>query len=656
MINILKKLFFGKNNTNVDSPESPSSQRGVLTVIPYPDGREYIGEVDGTIPHGRGKMTFPTGNVYEGEFRNGAPNGEMKISLSNGDTYEGEMKDGLKCGKGKYVWASGEVYIGEWADDKRNGQGQLTTPSGIVYSRKKKNSYLTGYGTETHPDGYKFEGVFESSKKVKGKESLPSGDVYEGPFQDNMAHGYGKECLVDGSVYEGYFENGQYNGHGTLITNDGIKYEGTFINGFIQNDKESFTKTEGTEKPLPLTDVIVSTWKNLDAEIIAPYLSDTFRYNSAWISNTITGKDEYLSYLRKKFETIKKSGDCPSVDVIDENGFSFPHLKQIGTGSDSILAYWQVKGKINRMFMRPTIKLNIVPKEKWGDFAKAYQDNLYLSYQTAGKSIQEYVSENGQKLPEFSWLQTNLTNPAFQHLCFRYQTYIFSVIIGLHGFETKEGKQIDGIIVSEQDYSNLIRESNDNNLIPCICPIAARPLLPLIDKPCLIHALTGDYISLDNLLPQKQVPMSKWEINSMGVQTVMQYIEKENGKINSYCDVVGIEPQIWFERNGRTSYVIVRSIPVGYRKHKFEINHNLLLRLSEYDGYFADVQFASSSAILFDENGIRVPLGKRDGDEDVWMWRGDSFYCHFIGLQPIEKAIEDNDFIEVIDEPSYDIK
>ena len=359
--------------------------------------------------------------------------------------------------------------------------------------------------------------------------------------------------------------------------------------------------------------------------------------------------------MRKKFETIKKSGDCPSVDVIDENGFSFPHLKQIGTGADSILAYWQVKGKIDRMFMRPTIKLNIVPQEKWGDFAKAYQDNLYLSYQTAGASIQEYVSEKGLELPEFSWLQTNLISPAFQHLCFRYQSYVFSVIIGLHGFETKDGKQIDGIIVSEQDYNNLIRESSNNNLIPCICPIAARPQLPLINKPCLIHAITKDNITLDNLLPQELVPMSKWEINSMGVNMVIQYIEKENGKINSYCDVVGVEPQIWFEKNGRTSYVIVRSNPPGKRKEKFYINHNLLLRLSEFDGYFADVLF-TSSAILFDENGKLVPLSKRYGDEDVWMWRGDSFYCHFIGLQPIEKAIVDNDFIEVIDEPSYDIK
>ncbi len=422
------------------------------------------------------------------------------------------------------------------------------------------------------------------------------------------------------------------------------------------SQRSSSPKLEETEKHLPLIDIIVSTWKKLDADIIASYLSDTFRYNSAWISNTITGKDEYLSYLRKKFETIKRSGDCPSVDVIDENGFSFPHIKQIGTGADSILAYWQVNGKIERMFMKPTIKLNIVPREEWRDFSKAYQDNFYLSYKTAGESIQKYVSEKGLEFPDFSWILINLASPTFQHLCFRYQTYIFSIIIGIHGFETKEEKEIDGIVVSEQDYNKLILESKNNNLIPCICPIAARPQLPLINKLCLIHAITGDYITLENLLPQEQVPMSKWEINSMGVQIVKEHIEKENVKINSYCDVVGIEPQIWFEKNGRSSYVIVRSNPIGKRKEKFGINRNLLLSLKEYDGYFADIQFASSSPILKDENGKIVPLSMRDGDKDVWMWRGDGFHYHFTGLQPIKKAIADNDFIVVVDEPSYDIK
>lgn len=54
-------------------------------------------------------------------------------------------------------------------------------------------------------------------------------------------------------------------------------------------------------------------------------------------------------------------------------------------------------------------------------------------------------------------------------------------------------------------------------------------------------------------------------------------------------------------------------------------------------------------------NGNLVPLGKRHGDEDIWMWRGDSFYCNFTGLQDINKAIENNEFIQVVKKESYDI-
>jgi hypothetical protein len=410
-----------------------------------------------------------------------------------------------------------------------------------------------------------------------------------------------------------------------------------------------------TEKTVSLTDVIVSTWEKLNADIIAPFLSDKFQYNSAWVSNTIAGKEEYLSYLRGKFETIKNSDDRPLVDVIDESGFTFPHLRQPKIESETVIDYTQEKGKITSIFMRPTINLNIVGGEEWTSFAKAYQDNLPLSYKTAGESIQEYVSEKGLESPDFSWIQTNLISLSFQHLCFRYKTNIYSILIGLHGFETKDGKQIEGIVVPERDYTNLLRESENNNLVPCIIPIAARPNIPIVGRLHLIHAKTGEYITLDNVSPQEQVPMSEWEINSMGVQMVLQYLSKENAKINSYVDVVGIEPQIWFEKDGKTSYVIVRSIPVGYRKHKFEINQNLLLRLREFDGYFADVQFTSSSAFLTDENGDLVPLGKRYGDEDIWMWRGDSFYCNFTGLQDINKAIENNEFIQVVKKESYDI-
>lgn len=80
-----------------------------------------------------------------------------------------------------------------------------------------------------------------------------------------------------------------------------------------------------------------------------------------------------------------------------------------------------------------------------------------------------------------------------------------------------------------------------------------------------------------------------------------------------------------------------------------------LQRLSEYDGYFADVQFASSSADLRDDKGNLIPLSKRDGVGDNWMWRGDGFYCNFTGLQEIERAIVDNPFIKVSEDEVYNV-
>lgn len=424
-------------------------------------------------------------------------------------------------------------------------------------------------------------------------------------------------------------------------------------NNSAQTDSKSVSGK--TNEYAFLNDIIVSTWKELDLEKLTPYLSENFSYNSAWISNTINSKEEYLDYLRKKFETIKKNGDRPLVDVVSEGKFLFPCLEQKGIGVKTVVSYVHEDGKIISIFMRPHIELKVVNMEQWNEFAKAYYENLPLSYQTAGQSIQSYISEMGLKYPEFSWIQTNLISPSFQHLCFRYRTNVYSILVAMHGFTSKDGKDIDYVIVSEQDYNNLLRESENNNFIPCIIPIAARPQRPLTVKPYLIHAVTGECICIENQFIQENIPMSDWEINNMGIQTVLRYLKEQNYRITSYCDLVGIEPQIWFENNGKKSYVIVRSIPIGKRKNIFEINGNYMARLTEYDGYFADVLFASSSPILKDEKGDIVPLSKRDGDEDVWMWRGDSFYCTFIGLQDIETAIETNSFIRVCSKDVYDM-
>ena len=68
-----------------------------------------------------------------------------------------------------------------------------------------------------------------------------------------------------------------------------------------------------SEQREAILNVILSTWRNLDADIIAPYLAEDFIYNSVWVLSTMKGKEEYLHYLSGKFNSIRKSGDYPAV-------------------------------------------------------------------------------------------------------------------------------------------------------------------------------------------------------------------------------------------------------------------------------------------------------------------------------------------------------
>ena len=50
---------------------------------------------------------------------------------------------------------------------------------------------------------------------------------------------------------------------------------------------------------------IAKSWNNLDTRFIEKKLSNNFIYKSEWMTNSINGKETYLSYLKLKFEALK---------------------------------------------------------------------------------------------------------------------------------------------------------------------------------------------------------------------------------------------------------------------------------------------------------------------------------------------------------------
>ncbi len=202
----------------------------------------------------------------------------------------------------------------------------------------------------------------------------------------------------------------------------------------------------------------------------------------------------------------------------------------------------------------------------------------------------------------------------------------------------------DGNHVLPQDINNQIRECRNNDMIACTILLDYETYEPLAGGNHLISTETRECISFSER--KDNVVMSTWEINKFGVSIVRNQLRKEGKKIISCCDVQTIEPQIWFEdEHGKRCYVIVNTISGNTPEAvNYKLNQQLLLKLIDYDGYYAEVGVFPSDAIAYDSDGKIVPLSKRDSmtDPKEILYRDRGFYVDFRGLSFIERKAAEN--------------
>ena len=55
----------------------------------FKDGAEYVGELKGKRPHGKGKTVFKNGDIYEGNYVKGKRQGEGTYTFHDGEKYVG---------------------------------------------------------------------------------------------------------------------------------------------------------------------------------------------------------------------------------------------------------------------------------------------------------------------------------------------------------------------------------------------------------------------------------------------------------------------------------------------------------------------------------------------------------------------------------------
>lgn len=257
---------------------------------------------------------------------------------------------------------------------------------------------------------------------------------------------------------------------------------------------------------------------------------------------------------------------------------------------------------------------------------------FFKARQVAGATIQEKFKEFKGKYDEgldFRWVKPELSWPSFDHLTFGYRNQVYSVLVATVR---------NGILsLTEKEVDRSLNACSENTLVPCLFVVHEETLLPVAGGWNLVHLQTRKPVDPLELGGDEKVEMSEWELRNFAIQVVRGHIEQMGARVDSFCDLVGIDPQIWFEnKSGERSWVIVRHYPqiTGNEKSSwigFECTNSAL---APFDGYHAGVSVASVAAFLYDREGQLIPLSQRFNG-NAPRYRGDKFGIKFDGLDRI---------------------
>lgn len=182
------------------------------TVLKFPDGSEYRGQIKDGKPHGEGIYVRPDKSYHNGTWLYGVPNGYGVASYANGDTFKGMFKNGHRDGDaGEYINPRYK-YIGGWRQGLMSGRGRLEwLGSNQLYEGEFVNNKFDGPGKFMFSNGSVFEGNYVNGmRNGRGKLLMPDGSHYIGDWQNNVSVGNAVYNDVQGNSVIGYWDNGNF--------------------------------------------------------------------------------------------------------------------------------------------------------------------------------------------------------------------------------------------------------------------------------------------------------------------------------------------------------------------------------------------------------------------------------------------------------------
>jgi hypothetical protein len=132
----------------------------------------------------------------------------------------------------KIIYSDGSSYIGQILNGQRHGKGKFQTADNvIIYEGEWQDDIAHGIGKILLDSDLIYVGQFVKGVKTgDGKISTLNEEnvFFEGNFNNGEKDGSGEEHFSDGSIYKGNYSKGSRNGRGKYYLADGAYYEGEF--------------------------------------------------------------------------------------------------------------------------------------------------------------------------------------------------------------------------------------------------------------------------------------------------------------------------------------------------------------------------------------------------------------------------------------------
>ena len=220
----------------------------------------------------------------------------------------------------------------------------------------------------------------------------------------------------------------------------------------------------------------------------------------------------------------------------------------------------------------------------------------------------------------YGWLRCHPEPPFLEHLSFRLGNQNF--FLRIH--------DADGRVEGPGNMNGLQHIATENGGHACVLHMRRTGLSgawqPVRPGWGLVDAVDGRTVDPFNLVTDERIPMTPWEIHSMGMQVVVEHLEQEGFEVTMFQDDPNIDPTLWFQnKHDRPEWVVVRTVTYPATRAERPANWDRIARnltAIADAGHFASVALSSADQPLDEPDAAAVPL-----------WRGHAMYANFEGLE-----------------------